>query len=192
MLENSESLHRRTVLRTVGAVAATGLAGMASGSTGPGRYNVGYENAAAKRAAVDVADEVVHEFAFDAVTVVADATAAAELESRDDIRYVEADGTVEALDQSTPWGIDRVDAEQAHAAGETGDGVDLAIIDTGIDRDHPDLAANVGEGVTVVAGSTSLDGDDDNGHAPTAPPSRTPSTTTGASSASPRGRRSTR
>ena len=165
MLENAESLHRRTVLRTVGgAVAATGLAGMASGSTGPGRYNVGYENAAAKRAAVDAADEVVHEFAFDAVTVVADATAASELESRDDVRYVEADGTVEALDQSTPWGIDRVDAEQGHAAGETGGGVDLAIIDIGIDRDHPDLAANVGEGVTVVAGSTSLNGDDDNGH----------------------------
>ena len=35
------------------------------------------------------------------------------LEGRDDVRYVEVDGTVQALGQSLPWGIDRVDADAA-------------------------------------------------------------------------------
>jgi subtilisin len=165
MVEDPGSVNRRNVLRTVaGAVAGGGLAGVASGSGGSVRYNVGYDSDAAKDAAVSVADEVVHEFTFDAVTVVTTPGAAADLAARSDVRYVEEDGTMETLAQSTPWGIDRVDAEQVHAAGETGDGVDLAIIDTGIDRTHPDLQANLGSGVTIVGGLTAGDGQDDNGH----------------------------
>jgi subtilisin len=47
-------------------------------------------------------------------------------------------------------GIDRVDAEVAHANDETVSGADIAIIDTGIDDDHPDLQANIGEGKSYV------------------------------------------
>lgn len=40
--------------------------------------------------------------------------------------------------QALEWNIDRIDAEAAHAAGVTGAGVKLAIIDTGVGP-HPDL-----------------------------------------------------
>ena len=58
-----------------------------------------------------------------------------------------------------PWGVDRVDAELVHPSNK-GTGVKVAILDTGIDLDHPDMA--VAGDVTFVTGTTS--GDDDNGH----------------------------
>ncbi|MBI2329259.1 MAG: S8 family serine peptidase, partial [Chloroflexi bacterium] len=58
-----------------------------------------------------------------------------------------------------PWGVDRVDAELVHPSNK-GTGVKVAILDSGIDLDHPDLA--VSGNVTFVSGTTS--GDDDNGH----------------------------
>ena len=165
MLENTSEPSRRSVLRTFGgAVAAAGLAGVASGDDGSVRVNVGFASESGRRAVVDVADAVIYEFDFDALTAVGDPAAFEDLESRSDVRYVETDGTMEALAQSTPWGVDRVDAEQLHAAGETGAGAEVAIIDTGIDRTHPDLQGNVGSGVTIVGGATALNGQDDNGH----------------------------
>jgi subtilisin len=81
-------------------------------------------------------------------------TAIEGLENNPNVRYVEENGTLEALAQSLPWGQGRIDSEVAHANGETGAGADIAIIDTGIDSDHPDLAANIGEGKAFVSCST--------------------------------------
>jgi subtilisin len=72
------------------------------------------------------------------------------LRQRADVRYVERDGTMHAIAQTLPWGIDRVDADVLQDNGETGSGADIAIIDTGIDDDHPDLQANVGDGKAYV------------------------------------------
>ena len=69
--------------------------------------------------------------------------------------------------QSLEWGVDRVDAEVAHANGETGAGADIAILDTGIDSDHPDLQANLGKGKAFAkckGGSCNTNWDDDNEH----------------------------
>jgi subtilisin family serine protease len=41
------------------------------------------------------------------------------------------------------WGHDAVDAPEAWAAGARGDGARVAVIDTGFDLTHPDLAPNV-------------------------------------------------
>lgn len=41
------------------------------------------------------------------------------------------------------WGLRAIEAEGAWALGARGGGVRVAIIDAGIDHDHPDLAANV-------------------------------------------------
>jgi subtilisin len=70
--------------------------------------------------------------------------------------------------QTLPWGVDRVDAEVAHAAGKAGAGVHVAIVDSGIDTDHPDLQANLGAGTAFVScrggKKCGADWDDDNGH----------------------------
>ncbi|MFA6030195.1 MAG: S8 family peptidase [Elusimicrobiota bacterium] len=59
--------------------------------------------------------------------------------------FVKTDGT----DGEIPWGIARVKAPEAWATTE-GAGVKVAVIDTGIDCTHPDVAANCAGGVNYV------------------------------------------
>ncbi|WP_267643728.1 S8 family peptidase [Haloarchaeobius amylolyticus] len=89
------------------------------------------------------------------------------LQRNNDVRYVEEDVTVHALAQSKPWGIDRVDADVVHSNGQTGEGAHIAILDTGIDADHPDLQPNLGKGYAVenCSGTDCVeDWDDDHSH----------------------------
>jgi len=65
------------------------------------------------------------------------------------IAYVRLDGMVEAFEDQLPWGVDRIDAERVWGetegatdiVGNAGLGIRVAIIDTGVDYDHPDLAS---------------------------------------------------
>ncbi len=65
----------------------------------------------------------------------------------------------------TPWGVDRIDADLVTPTGLTGEGIDVAVLDTGIDKNHPDLY--VKGGVNFVPKGLKVDAskwDDDNGH----------------------------
>ena len=68
-------------------------------------------------------------------------------------------GGATAQAQTIPWGIQKVGAP---LSGNTGAGINVAIIDTGIDLTHPDLAANVRTGINFVRKNASAN--DDNGH----------------------------
>jgi len=77
------------------------------------------------------------------------------------VRMVEPDVEISAAfaGEVLPWGVDRVDAELVHPTNK-GTGIKVAILDTGIDLDHPDLS--VAGNVTFIP--ETADGDDDNGH----------------------------
>ncbi|WP_227376570.1 S8 family serine peptidase [Haladaptatus halobius] len=107
------------------------------------RVNVGYSGKGGRKAALNAASAVRRDFSFDALSIEVPKRAVAALKRRPDVRYVEEDGQMHALADSVPWGVDRVDAEQAHADGYTGADADIAILDTGIDSNHSDLN-NVG------------------------------------------------
>lgn len=167
-------LRRRSYLR---ASAAAGIAGAALGSIGTTaaqddaettrQYNVGHETEAGRAHARDIAVEVHHEFeALDITTVEVTESDLDALGDHEDIRFVE-ENIERSLDlpdsdpdqqlqdeleaeQWNPWGIERIGAIAAHERGETGCGVHVAVIDTGIDPTHEDLHANIGEGVAFV------------------------------------------
>mgnify|MGYP002345580186 CR=1 FL=1 len=62
--------------------------------------------------------------------------------------------------QTLPWGINRIDAEWAHAKDYLGQGAKVAVVDTGIDLTHPDLG--VAGGINIINPAKSYA--DDNGH----------------------------
>lgn len=53
--------------------------------------------------------------------------------------------------QVLPFGVDRIDGENQ---ANKGAGVEVAVMDTGIDLDHPDLQANIAGGVNCVGGTS--------------------------------------
>jgi subtilisin len=67
-------------------------------------------------------------------------------------------------DEGYQWGQTRIGIPLVHAAMPLlqGSGVTIAILDTGIDRDHPELQQNIAGGYCTVRGETSYE--DDNGH----------------------------
>jgi hypothetical protein len=78
------------------------------------------------------------------------------------IEYIELDTQVHLIQgERLPWGVDQIDAEIAHSNNK-GTAVKVAIIDTGIDYNHPDLDANYQGGYDFV----NIDEYpmDDNGH----------------------------
>jgi subtilisin len=78
------------------------------------------------------------------------------------VAFVSADGRVEAVTQTLPTGIDRIQADASSTLSGNGSGAvstGVAIIDTGIDPTHPDL--NVVGGFNCSTGRSYADG---NGH----------------------------
>lgn len=85
------------------------------------------------------------------------------------VAYIEPDAMVYAQGHTSSlpeyknaWGVDHIEADKVHANGNTGDGVRICILDTGMDYNHPDLAANYIGGKDF----TNFDNDpmDDHGH----------------------------
>jgi subtilisin len=152
MRENTSLISRRQLLRAASGTAATfGMSGLASAKpTDRIEVNVGYHDTGGEQAAVTAASDVVRSFSFDAVTLRLPKRAITALRQNSSIRYIEPNGQMHAIDQTLPWGVDRIDSEVAHANGETGSGADIAILDSGIDSDHPDLQANLGAGNAFV------------------------------------------
>jgi subtilisin family serine protease len=81
------------------------------------------------------------------------------------VAYVQVDRKAQATAQTTPTGVDRANAELSPTARIDGVDqrvdVDVAVIDTGVDLDHPDLNVNRAKAKTCAL---ALSADDDNGH----------------------------
>jgi subtilisin len=93
------------------------------------------------------------------------ATAAARIARDSRVLWVQPDGVASIAAQTTPTGINRVDAELSPTARINGlderVNVDVAVIDTGIDLDHPDLNVYTAGAKNCSTGSSA---DDGNGH----------------------------
>jgi len=87
------------------------------------------------------------------------------LKKNPNITHVELDSMVYALldgELDNSWGVKRIGAGIVHDSGNKGVGVKVAIIDSGIDYNHPDLNSNYQGGYDFV--NDDSDPMDDNGH----------------------------
>ncbi len=150
--DNLVSTRRRVLQGTTSALALSATTGVGTATTGQVDVNVGYTNERGRRAAYEAADRINREFNFDAVAIRASPKAAEALERNPAIRYVEENGRLWPVSQTTPYGITQVDADISTSNGDTGEGVSVAVLDTGIDPDHEDLAVNIGQGIDCVDG----------------------------------------
>ncbi|MDO8497112.1 MAG: S8 family serine peptidase [bacterium] len=117
----------------------------------------------------DVADEMarVHGLSIDHVFTTAIKGFSAtipqarldKVKSDSSVQFVSDDKVVEASAQTTPTGINRINAT---SNTNEGNGIGVAVIDTGIDLTHPDLQANIIANYSCVRGKKT--GKDDNGH----------------------------
>ncbi len=82
------------------------------------------------------------------------------------ILAIEEDGLFWAEDFETEldntWGVKRIQAGEVHKSGNFGQGVKVAVIDTGIDYSHPELSGIYAGGYDFV--NNDHDPMDDNGH----------------------------
>jgi subtilisin family serine protease len=80
------------------------------------------------------------------------------------VTMIEPDVTIHAIDAEldNSWGVKHIGASIVHSSGNKGNGIKVAILDTGIDYTNPDLQGKYIGGYDFVNG----DGDpmDDNGH----------------------------
>jgi subtilisin family serine protease len=64
------------------------------------------------------------------------------------------------LEYNNQYGLGKIKASSAYARGYTGAGVTVAVIDSGFDTTHPDLAGNMLAGIDVVDGDTNVNNPD--------------------------------
>lgn len=164
----------------------TAFAATSPGGSGSYRAIVTYDNGIgpAQRAGIVGAEggirkKDLHLIKAESV-VLPDQAAATRLAKRPGVRRVEPDIIVTATKrggghgggghggntppQVLPWGVDRIDADLVWPLpiNVTGAGVKVAVIDTGIQLNHPDLKANIKGGFNAINARKSAG--DDNGH----------------------------
>ena len=82
------------------------------------------------------------------------------------VSFVDTDATVQTFTQTIPWGINKIGAPSAWSQS-AGNGIQVAIMDTGIDPQHNDLTQNIDFGISFDKGKISTnqnDWKDQNGH----------------------------
>ena len=165
---------RRSILRGIAAGAvATGIAGKTSAlgserDAGPlDRTVVGLTPDAPPGLARDAAEEVHRELDFGdigrSVAGQFSEQAIEGLKNHPQVRYVEQDRRAYALDTNS-WGVEKIGADVAHDHGYTGEGSSVAILDTGIQLDHPDLDVAGGACFGSCCSTCPEPYGDDNGH----------------------------
>ncbi|MCH7654443.1 MAG: S8 family serine peptidase [Chloroflexi bacterium] len=115
--------------------------------------------------------EFVYSQALNGASFIVPPGRVAAIESDPRVAFIERNQIVKAFAQELPTGVDRIDAALSSTANIDGADdrvdVDIAIIDTGIDLDHPDL--NVVASINCArggpfGGGCKGGGDDGNGH----------------------------
>ncbi len=148
---------RRELVKTVGT-GALGLGVAGAVYQWMDRYIVGTKSADGAVAAASVSDGATGQVDLTAhtslklVSGIFSRDRRESLLSRSDVAFVQPDSILTHVSeqptdegQTLPWGIDRIDAGVVHDEGLLGDGIDVGVIDSGIDDTHPDLQGSLAD-----------------------------------------------
>lgn len=118
-------------------------------------YIIGFHNhidIEKKRLILNSKENIKREYRYiNAFLIKLSETALPEFLSDPETAYIEENLPIYKLDEySDSWGIGHIKAETAHSNGILGDGVKVAILDTGIDYNHEDLRENYKGGYDFV------------------------------------------
>lgn len=72
--------------------------------------------------------------------------------------------SIQTVAPEIPYGIKQINAPKLWEKGETGEGIVVAVLDTGIDLNHPDLKGNIIDGRNFTGEGRRDDYSDGNGH----------------------------
>ncbi|WP_088104358.1 S8 family peptidase [Halalkalibacter urbisdiaboli] len=125
------------------------------------RYIVGFDGEIDNHILKPYEERILSHFeSITAVAVELTEEEALKLSKTPEIEFIEKDDPVQVQSQQIDWGAVKIQAPSVWKNGLSGKGVKVAIIDTGIDTNHPEL--DVVKGVSFVSSTTSFI--DDNGH----------------------------
>ncbi|UOR10830.1 S8 family peptidase [Halobacillus amylolyticus] len=109
-------------------------------------YLIGFKSEVNQNVIKGAGGKVLHEYKYmNVVHAKLPEQAVKALSNNPNVDYVEKDQQAQATSQTTPYGIPQINADDVQAQGTTGNGVKVAILDTGIDASHEDLAVAGGE-----------------------------------------------
>jgi subtilisin len=156
-----------------GAAGASAVSGLDSPDRIAGQYIVVLKDSAGVAAATSSAESMVgatvghvYRSAIHGYSAQMSQVGAERVAQLPGVRFVQADERVETTAQTLPTGIDRANADASPTAAVDGADqrvdVDVAVIDTGADLDHPDL--NVYRQGATNCSLLGLNADDQNGH----------------------------
>ena len=121
---------------------------------------IGFSNDNGRRSLASLGGNIKREFKFiSSVQAELPKFLVEKLSKAQGIKFIEPDFVAQAYAQTVPWGIEHVKAPNVHSAGYKGSGIKVAVLDTGIRTNHPDLQVAGGYDTT---GTGSYN--DDNGH----------------------------
>ena len=128
---------------------------------GDERYMIGFTEAVPKAFLREYEEAIITRFPkINAVLAVLSEEDAKKIAREETVEYVEKDARVHADKQIVDWGVEKIGAKAAWQNGLTGKGVKIAVLDTGVDTDHPDLEITAGKSFVDYTSSY----EDDNGH----------------------------
>lgn len=176
----THTLSRRRVLQGLGSGIAVGAvtdAAAASDHDDPGtdmqphqgRYNVGIRPGRTDRGLAvtrRAADSVRKTIDFGDLGPVVNGRFSPQardaLERNPNIAFVEPEGRITTGSERLPWGIDRIGADQLYTVDTIGTEHEatVAVIDSGIDSDHPDLQHSTIRGKSFGTHCGELEGED--------------------------------
>lgn len=113
--------------------------------------------------------EIFRQFEFiDVIAATMTPEAASKLAGDRSVKYIEIDAPVYATNQDVPWGIERVFGNESYEFDTwnytRGDGVAVAILDSGISINHEDLHSQILGGINTLQGARPDNYNDGHGH----------------------------